>query len=121
MKLIFKIILGIIFLLLVIAIIMPNDNTLKNEEKQETKEDIKLNDDVTNYMRKCTVMEASDLYTQNIESNNVFDDGLKQCDSIRKTMSDEEFIEIIKEDWKNRKDEEIEGHNLEYYLGTLRW
>lgn len=79
-----------------------------------------------NYMdalRKCSVMEAADIYTTGIgkKSDNVFNDGKETCESWYKQWGEKDFFEAVNEDWKNRKNEEIDGKPLSYYLDILGW
>lgn len=102
--------------------------TVKQEEQNKTQAEKDLEDGtaVTEAMRKCTVMEASDIYRTGIgkKSKNVFNDGREACtEFLRETYNNDEekFINAVNIDWANRKNEEIQGKNLEYYLSILGW
>ena len=101
-----------------------NTNTqqeTKTEEQQETKKENKTDD--MDLLRKCTVMEAADLYTTGgaKTGENVFDKGKETCLQWYKEWSEKDFAEAVTEDWNNRQNEEIEGKTLSYYLDTLGW
>ena len=74
-------------------------------------------------LRKCSVMEAADIYTTGIgkKSDNVFNDGRASCESWYQQWGEKEFISIVEEDWKSRQNEQIEGKPLSYYLDILGW
>ena len=74
-------------------------------------------------IRKCTVMEAADLYTTGgtKAGENVFDKGKETCLLWYKEWDEKDFVEAVTEDWKNRQNEEIDGKPLSYYLDTLGW
>ena len=88
-------------------------------QKQETSSD---SDEYLGYLRKCTVMEAYDLYTYGTSSGgNVFDEAKVTCEGNYNNWGANDFYEAVRIDWDNEKSEEIDGHNLEYYLDNLGW
>lgn len=103
-----------------------NNSNSKQETKEESKKETSNNSNQNNYMealRKCSVMEAADIYTTGIgkKSDNVFNDGRKTCESWYKQWGEKDFLEAVNEDWKNRQNEEIDGKPLSYYLDILGW
>lgn len=102
---------------------------IDNDTKNSTDKDSSSKDDSSNTghdymdaMRKCTVMEAADLYTTGGQrTNNVFDEARRTCESWYQTWSEDDFYESTYIDWSNRKKEKIEGETLEYYLTRLGW
>lgn len=76
-------------------------------------------------VKHCTVMEGADIYTSKDYSSgeNVFEIGLKRCKNFRKNSykNDGEFADDIENKWESRKSEELDGHNLEYYLNEIDW
>ena len=74
-------------------------------------------------LRKCSVMEAADIYTTGIgqKTDNVFNDGRAACEIMRDSFGETEFIDSVDTDWEDRKDELIDGKPLSYYLGILGW
>lgn len=95
----------------------------KDEEPVKT---TKSDDAFTDALRKCTVMEASDIYITGIggSRSTAFSDALKTCNSfVVDTYKNnrELFISDATTDWNDRKNEQINGRNLEYYLSTLGW
>ena len=74
-------------------------------------------------LRKCTVMEAADIYNTGIggNKNTAFDDAKNTCERNYESWSKKDFHDAVYEDWENRKNEVIEGKNLEYYLNVLGW
>ena len=80
-------------------------------------------DNYMNALRKCTVMEAADIYITGVgqKSDNVFNDARATCESFYDQWGEEEFIKTVNIDWKNRKNEKIEGKRLKYYLKILNW
>lgn len=103
-----------------------NNSSSKQETKEETKKESSNNTSKNNYidaLRKCSVMEAADIYTTGIgkKSDNVFNDGRASCESWYQQWGEKEFISIVEEDWKNRQNEQIDGKALSYYLDILGW
>ena len=92
-----------------------NETTTQVTEKSE--------DNYMDTLRKCTVMEAADLYTTggSKTGENVFDTAKEQCESWYKQWGEEEFFKAVNSDWENRKDEQIEGNPLTHYLDVLGW
>lgn len=74
-------------------------------------------------MRKCTVMEAADIYTTGIggDKSTAFEDAKETCKSWHREWLEKDFYDSVYEDWENRKTETIEGKNLDYYLNVLGW
>lgn len=95
-----------------------NDVGIETETEHQTTEDKYLDT-----MKKCTVMEAADIYTTGFgkQSNNAFDDAKETCSFWYKDWGEEEFYSAVYEDWSNRQSEEIEGQPLTYYLEILNW
>ncbi len=85
-------------------------------------------DDYMNALRKCTVMEAADIYNNSnrigAKSNNVFNNARKHCESIVSKVykhDEKTFISDVNIDWSTRKNEVIEGKYLTHYLNVLGW
>lgn len=101
--------------------------TKEQEQKQETKpETSTTTSEERSYLdalRKCTVMEAADIYTTGIgkKSDNVFNDGRDTCNTWYSQWGEDDFFEAVYIDWENRKTEEIDGQPLTYYLTILGW
>ena len=117
----------IIAIIVAVVVFMPSNNGNESDSYKQTatvsedENDIS-NDNYFDALRKCTVMEAADLYaTGGQKSNNVFNDARETCEEFYKNESEDEFFEAIRIDWGNRKSETIEGENLEYYLNELGW
>lgn len=118
-------------------IISSNQNLINNnvsEKKEEFKEsnnnsnvennsNSEVKDDYMDALRKCSVMEAADIYNTGIgqKSDNVFNDGRETCEIWYKQWGEKEFIKVTNDDWENRKKEEVEGEKLSYYLDILGW
>ncbi len=98
-------------------------NVENQEQKTETTEKNDNKNDDMDLIRKCTVMEAADLYTTGgaKAGENVFDKGKETCLLWYKEWNEKDFIEAVTEDWKNRQNEEIDGKPLSYYLDILGW
>ena len=101
-------------------------NTTNNKEQEQTtntEEQKNNNDEYMDALRKCSVMEAADIYTTGVgkKSDNVFNDGRETCESWYKQWGEKDFLEAVNEDWKNRQNEEIDGKPLSYYLDILGW
>lgn len=73
--------------------------------------------------RKCTVMEAADIYSTSAEDNkkSSFKDARITCEKWINDWGESDFINIVESDWNERKDELIEGKSLDYYLSILDW
>ena len=99
----------------------------EQEQKQETKSETSTTtSEERSYLdalRKCTVMEAADIYTTGIgkKSDNVFNDGRDTCNTWYSQWGEDDFFEAVYIDWENRKTEEIDGQPLTYYLTILGW
>lgn len=74
-------------------------------------------------MRKCTAMEASDIYTTGIgkKTENIFADAKNTCQSFYDSGTTEGFYEAINLDWENRSEEKIDDKPLTYYIDKLGW
>lgn len=94
-----------------------NNQPTTTEQTQKSTTD----DGYVELLRKCTVMEASDLYQTGSTTGNVFDKAKETCEGFYKQLGNESFTEAVTTDWETRKNEEIEGHNLEYYKNQLSW
>lgn len=107
-----------------------SEQSKNTEVKEETKNEISKskpsnnNSNSNNSMdalRKCTVMEAADIYTTGGNSGSAFNDAKKQCESWYKQWGEKDFLEVVNEDWNNRQNEQIEGKPLSHYLDVLGW
>lgn len=107
-----------------------NANKSIEESKQKTdvpkssySDNTSSSSDYMDALRKCSVMEAADIYTTGVgeKSDNVFNDGRKTCESWYKQWGEKDFFEAVNEDWKNRQNEEIDDKPLKYYLDILGW
>ena len=96
---------------------------IKNLTGGNSNNDNKSNGAYMDALRKCTVMEAADIYNTGIggNRNTAFDDAKETCLSWYKSWGEEEFIEVSNLDWDDRKSEMIDGENLEHYLSILGW
>lgn len=98
--------------------------TAQVEEAKETKQASreKSEDDIS-ILRKCTVMEAADLYNDTGYNgyDNTFDKAKKSCEKSRKDLGSDEFAKVVNEDWKSRSTEKIEEKPLSHYLNVLGW
>lgn len=100
-------------------------------KEQEQKQEAKTGTNTTtaekrsylDALRKCTVMEAADIYTTGIgkKSDNVFNDGRDTCNTRYSQWGENDFFEAVYIDWGNRKTEKIDGQPLTYYLTILGW
>lgn len=74
-------------------------------------------------MRKCTAMEAADIYTTGIgkKSDNIFEDAKNTCQAFYDGGTSESFYEAINIDWSNRSEEMIDNKPLSYYTDKLGW
>lgn len=91
-----------------------SDNTASTE---------KTEDKYMDAMRKCTVMEASDIYTTGIgkKTDNVFNDARETCEKSYSQWGEKNFYDAVYADWEEQKSGTIEGKTLEYYLDILGW
>lgn len=83
-------------------------------------------DDENKYMdtlRKCTVMEAADIYNTGVggNKNTAFTDAKETCLDWYVEWGKEDFYKAVDTDWETRKSEVIEDKELNYYLNTLGW
>ena len=97
-----------------------------NEIESETRKiesQSKQNDQLMDALRKCTVMEASDIYTTGVgkKTDNAFNDGRDTCTELMDQMGYDDFVDTVNTDWQNRQNEQIEGKPLSYYLDILGW
>jgi LAS superfamily LD-carboxypeptidase LdcB len=99
------------------------ENNKEQEQTTNTEEQKNNNYEYMDALRKCSVMEAADIYTTGVgkKSDNVFNDGRETCESWYKQWGEKDFLEAVNEDWKNRQNEEIDGKPLSYYLDILGW
>ena len=102
------------------------NQTTTQEEQTQSSQNEEQKDNKNEYMdalRKCSVMEAADIYTTGVgkKSDNVFNDGRETCESWYKQWGEKDFLEAVNEDWKIRQNEEIDGKPLSYYLDILGW
>ena len=111
---------GVVVILVIIGLAMGTKNTDNKETNNNAQ---KTDSSLLDALRKCTVMEASDLYRDGntTAADNVFDKAKETCLSWSKQMDEKTFIESNDADWENRKNEEIEGKTLEYFLSALGW
>ena len=107
---------GIIVFLIIAATIGANANKETKTDKKESKDS-----SYEEALDRCTVMEAADLYKTGTSAENVFDEGRRTCNTMAKSYDNtNEFISDVEADWKNRKDEQIDGHDLEYHLQIIK-
>lgn len=119
---------AVVFLLFLIGVSTGISNTSQKSTVKITPSTSQKQDNTEAFMdakRKCTVMEASDLYNfGGAKSNNVFNDAREWCEqelvSTYKNNKDE-FIKVVETDWGSRKDEQVDGKDLSYYLSVLGW
>ena len=102
---------------------LDDSNTATTTTTTTTQVTTSEEDNYMDALRKCTVMEAADIYTTGVgkKSDNVFNDGREKCESFVKDWGKKEFIKAVNTDWENRKTEEIEGQPLTHYLEILGW
>lgn len=83
----------------------------------------KTEDKYLDAMRKCTVMEAADIYKTGIGGNKdtAFDDAHKTCSKWYREWVEEDFYSAVYEDWEVRKDEIVDDDTLEQILAELKW
>lgn len=99
----------------------------EQEQKQETKTEASTTTteehSYLDALRKCTVMEAADIYTTGIgqKSDNAFNDARATCDSWYSDWGEDDFFDAVYTDWKNRKTEQVDGKPLTHYLDILGW
>lgn len=95
-------------------------NNTNSQNQQETTED---GHSYLDALRKCTVMEAADIYTTGIgkKSDNAFNDARVTCDSWYLDWGEDDFFDAVYTDWENRKTEQVDGQPLTYYLDVLGW
>ena len=95
----------------------------KKEEETETNTTTTEEHSYLDALRKCTVMEAADIYTTGIgkKSNNVFNDARDTCNAWYSQWGENDFFEAAYSDWENRKNEKIDGQPLTHYLTILGW
>lgn len=108
---------GIVVFFVVLGVIGSNANKETSTDKKETKDGSSYEE----ALDRCTVMEAADLYKTGSNAENVFDEGRRTCNTMAKSYDNtDEFISDVEADWKNRKDEQIDGHDLEYHLQIIK-
>jgi|GEM_PF-6217136 hypothetical protein len=74
--------------------------------------------------RKCTVMEASDIYRTGGNSSNAFSTARTTCDTMYSSVykyDQDTFMSDVTIDWNSRKNERIDGNDLTYHLNNLGW
>lgn len=103
------------------TIATKNKTSGNNDDKQV--EISKTNDKYLDALRKCTVMEAADIYNTGIgrKSSNVFDDAKATCEGWYSDWGEKDFFDAVYTDWDNRKSETIEDKDLNHYLNVLGW
>lgn len=109
----------VLFIVLCFFITGCSEESSSTVNNQESTADTSV--DLTSYLKKCTVMEASDLYSTGNTTGNVFDKAKETCQKWYDQFGEKDFIDSINEDWENRKDEQIEGKPLTEYLDILNW
>lgn len=74
-------------------------------------------------MRKCTAMEAADIYSTGIgkKTDNVFTDAKNTCQTFYDGDAAESFYEAVNIDWSYRSEETIDDKLLSYYTDKLGW
>lgn len=111
------------FWLIIGVVVIGGIGSLNQEENEPAgeQETTSSKTDSLEFLRKCTVMEAADIYASGIGGSrgSAFDDALKTCQSWEREWND--FEEIVEADWSIRKDEEIDGKPLSHYLEVLGW
>lgn len=105
------------------AIRSGQQNNISDGNSQENTGVTKTDDEYTDAMKKCTVMEGVDIYRTGVggNRNTAFEDAQKTCLSWYQQWGEKDFYDAVNEDWENRKSEVVDGHNLEYYLSILGW
>ena len=110
----------------------PQSPTPANNSSQE---ETKKNDDkYITELRKCTVMEGSDIYlTDNVlylrdgigeietDIETAFNRAKRTCEGWYADWGEEEFYKLNEMDWETRQTEDLDGHPLTYYLDKLGW
>ena len=119
-------IIGFVFLIFLAAGTDSSANEQQSKDSNSNNQIKKEKTEQNGYMealRKCSVMEAADIYTTGIghKSDNVFNDGRATCESFYNQFGEKDFIETVNLDWENRKNETIEGKPLSHYLDILGW
>ena len=73
-------------------------NNKELEQTTNTEEQKNNNDEYMDALRKCSVMEAADIYTTGVgkKSDNVFNDGRETCESWYKQWGEKDFLEAVK-------------------------
>lgn len=110
----------------------PENAPLTQQKVESKKESVPASGQVRDdsaYMdalRKCTVMEAADIYTTGFgaKTDNAFNDGRDACNSIYVSTyasNDKQFASDINSEWTTRKGQIIDSKTLEYYLSVLDW
>lgn len=104
------------------TIAAKNANVSDNANGGQTNNS-KSDDKYMDAMRKCTVMEAADIFRTGVggKKNNAFEDARTTCSQWYRDWTEKDFYDAVYEDWENRKTEVVDGHNLEYYLSILGW
>ena len=102
--------------------IEATDTTSEESSETETKAD-ENEQKKLEAMRKCTVMEASDLIMTKATSdvNVAFDRAHKTCEFFYESFGEKDFIDSANIDWSSRKNEKIGQQTLDYYLNKLGW
>ncbi len=100
-----------------------NNDASKTTTEQTEKNNNKSKSNYMDALRKCTVMEAADIYTTGVgkKSDNVFNDGRETCESFYKQWGEKDFIDTVNADWESRQNEQIDGKPLTHYLDVLGW
>ena len=127
MKKIFTIFVVVLFVFIVSGCstslnFVESTNEMESETKK-TESQSEQNDQLMDALRKCTVMEAADIYTTGVgkKTDNAFNDGRDTCTELMNQMGYDDFVDTVNTDWQNRQNEQIEGKPLSYYLDILGW
>lgn len=108
----------------IVGVIQGNKSNNNSTENQQTNTTLEKNDEERlDALRKCTVMEAADIYTTGIggNPNTAFEDAKATCDGWYSKWGQKDFYDAVYTDWEDRKNETIDGKDLSYYLSILGW
>lgn len=117
------IIIAVVIGIAIIGGAVATNNKKSSDNDTKPVEVSKNEDKYLDALRKCTVMEAADIYTTGIGGNKstAFEDAKETCKSWQKEWREKDFYDAVYTDWENRKSETIEGKDLNYYLEVLGW
>lgn len=72
-------------------------------------------------LKKCTVMEWADIVNTMGNINTAFADAKTFCKNNLNSWGKDEFYEAVNYDWKNRKNDLLNGKTLDETLDTFDW